>query len=507
MAANTHCSVFAEDDESLAEIHALQQKVQITDGLTDTGRTIVRYLLTKNTFQSVSEVAIAVTSTDLSRKIPVVQGSLCKMAQVPLVTPLVPLLDTFGHVFTRCTNILNTDMFCKLSEIARALFQPQETYQEYLPQLKCPSIPLAVCTVDCSSFENKPPTFLSVKASTLINYFRKRIAGETVAKLQPELPYYRGNLIKIGASTLSVGMAMISSTRTVTITELPLGHSGEDYETRLLLELQESGEIESFAPIGDTGTVAYVVAVSPEKLEELRKNGDFFATFKLVTKDPQKLRLLNSSGNEQLYQNVNHVVEEFYDWRLAEYDAQKERHLKVLEAELECLTVQTSVLTLEEAGIRSLDRTSTQAMETQLRAEYSTFSEEARQSVLNLTIWQSTHQLTEYLEVLIAKRKDIKKSIWNVKQTDAKAMWLADLTSLEPLVLQLEARRLAEFSDSTKLLYEDEARTIRKLASEARIIPLDERVLPDVDLLVQKLTDLGAEAGESEPSSDEGKSP
>jgi len=199
---------------------------------------------------------------------------------------------------------------------------------------------------------------------------------------------------------------------TVTITELPIGPSIDKY-TAHLSKLLDAGKITSFENLSTEDAPSYVLQVP----------ANFDAKALKMTKSITKscLNLLDEAGAIRTFESVAKVLVRFYDVRVAYYESRRLHLIKVLTKELRELDLKIKFIaavvqgTIDVRGAR--DAVVAQALAIDVpRAKTLEF---LRLQLLSLT--------EEKVQELMVERAGVRLDIEKFRDTNAKAMYAADL--------------------------------------------------------------------------------
>ena len=180
----------------------------------------------------------------------------------------------------------------------------------------------------------------------------KKINGEEMNKI---LPWYKGFSGKITESIdnkgnknyTATGIIKINEeTECVEITELPIHEFTRDYKSFLEKNHVDNKDyvgkrdfvIEDIKEYHIDNKISFVLKLTPESFKEIRynSNDDLIKIFKLSTSIPTTNMVLFDSKNKiKKYNNIEEIINEFYDVRLDFYNQRKKYLLSKLGFNLE----------------------------------------------------------------------------------------------------------------------------------------------------------------------------
>ena len=178
---------------------------------------------------------------------------------------------------------------------------------------------------------------------TLCDYLSCKLQGKPTPTL---IPWYRGFAGKItvtGDKVLTTGL-YTSTSKIVTVTELPIGHCGKDYEEWLRSLL--GTRLKEYADLCKHNKAHF----------EIKGFKGSIGTHTLRLESTMSLSnmvLIDAQGKPKKYANVEDILQDFYDYRLNIYSKRRDYHLKQLDQTIH--KEQLKVRFLEAVETRELD--------------------------------------------------------------------------------------------------------------------------------------------------------
>lgn len=178
----------------------------------------------------------------------------------------------------------------------------------------------------------------------VINNQKALINGDPTYEM---MPWYRGfkgrivkNISKKGqVSYNTIGIYEIMSENTVVVEELPIGLWTDDYKIFLdkiscddADKIQDHQFLKSWVSNCGNNTINFTLTFYDGKLQELVKDNSLEKELDLIKKiNISNMHLYDSNSKLKKYDNVDDILQEFYEFRLEMYVKRKEYYTKVLE--------------------------------------------------------------------------------------------------------------------------------------------------------------------------------
>ena len=171
---------------------------------------------------------------------------------------------------------------------------------------------------------------------------RDRLSGAlTSLKAVTLKPWWQGFKGEIQGNAsggwITSGMYVLDdSTRTVTIQELPVGVWTNDYKEFLDQLVQESGSgLSNFDDLCTDDEVKFILYMTRDYYEDVKADPeDFMKKFKLTsTWRTTNMVAFNTEMNIIRYAKVGHILEAYFEPRLAAYETRRQKEIQRLEAE------------------------------------------------------------------------------------------------------------------------------------------------------------------------------
>ncbi|XP_055328560.1 DNA topoisomerase 2-alpha-like [Paramacrobiotus metropolitanus] len=245
-------------------------------------------------------------------------------------------------------------IFTNLSPMARAVFHPHddpllnylnEDNQKIEPDWYIPVVPMVLINGAegiGTGWMTKIPNYNPLD---IVANLRALIRGDEIKPMKPWYKGYRGEILPVDPTRyLTNGeVAVLDQDNSIEITELPIRTWTQSYKESVVEPLLSGTEtkdgkgkpaqILDYKEYHTDTTVRFVIRMSGEKFEEFQREG-FHKAFKLQqTISMSSMVLFDSNGVIRKYDNVNDILREFFEVRMAFYGKRKDYLVAHLSAE------------------------------------------------------------------------------------------------------------------------------------------------------------------------------
>jgi DNA topoisomerase-2 len=263
----------------------------------------------------------------------------------------------------------------------------------------------------------------------------------------------------------------------IKVTELPVGYWTEDFK-ELLNDLQNDKDKEGkkitpvikdvFENYTDT-TVEFVITFGKGKLAELESGkGEYGANglekmLKLyTTSSTTNMNLFNSEDKLRKYDNVEEIIDDYYDIRLEYYEDRKDFMIEALERELLILSNKAKYIQELINGTIDLRKKKKQEITSMLQdKDYDTIDDDQEYKYLIRMPMDSVSE--ENVDKLLKEHQLKQDELDRIKETTIQQMWLSELDILEHEYLEYQKEREQAQQGDTK-----KKKTVTKVAGGAK---------------------------------------
>jgi len=348
-------------------------------------------------------------------------------------------------------------IFTRLERIARILFPEQDdNILRYLnddgtpvePQFYVPIIPMVLVNGSKGIGTGFSTEIMCYNPSDIITYLKNKLQNIIADKIE-FFPYYQGftgETVKVSDTKfLFKGKYEKIDTDKVKVTELPVGYWTEDFK-ELLNDLQNDKDKEGkkivplvkevFENYTDT-TVEFVITLSKGKLQELESlKGDHGSNgleklLKLYsTSSTTNMNLFNSEDKLKKYENVEEIIDDYFDIRLEYYEDRKDFMIESLEKELMILSNKAKYIQELLNGTIDLRKKKKQEIVDMLQdKDYNTIDGDEEFKYLVRMPMDSVSE--ENVDKLLKDHHSNQDELVRIKATTIQQMWLSELEILE----------------------------------------------------------------------------
>ena len=379
-------------------------------------------------------------------------------------------------------------IFTRLAPICRAIFpECDDALLDYLdedgqviePEHYLPILPLVLVNGADGIGTGWSTSIPNYNPRDIVANIRATLSGEETTRMHPWYKNFEGSVVEEvvkGEIRYSVvGKYEIKDETTLEISELPLRSWTTDYKDfleNLMAPKEKNAQpfITDYKEHHTDATVHFVVKMTPEKMEQARKEG-IEKKFKLISKvSTSNMHCFNAQGVIQKYQSPEAIMEAFVPLRLAAYERRRQMLLRQAESELKRMRNKTrfilavvdgelsigrkkkSVLVeeLETLGFDKMPKTqkvAAAAAQEAMDGENGDENEDASEAVgasfdylLSMPLWNLTQ---EKVDELCAEREVKTAEVTALHATTDKQLWLRDLDAFDDAMDVFDAENAA----------------------------------------------------------------
>ena len=385
-------------------------------------------------------------------------GAIVSMAQTFVGSNNINLLEPHGQFGSRLQggddSASERYIFTQLNNLTRAIFpEADDAVLNYLnddgtivePEYYVPIIPFALINGISgigTGFSCSIPPF---NPNQIIDYLKNKLQRNVRDPQSFEfVPYYegfKGKIAKIGEHKYSIcGVYEKIGEDKIRITELPVGTWTMPYTTFLegLMDgtTDKAGKkvapvIKDFTSLCTEVQVDITVVFPKGKLAELEQSGSdgVEKLLKLSTSvSSTNMHMFNSEFKLHKYTNVEEIIEDFYQVRMATYQKRKDS----LIADMRKLLVKLSnraryILANLDGSIDLRRKTAAQVTELLVSMKFDKIDEDYKY-LIKMPMDSVT---SENVASILKEKEDTEKSLAQLMATTLEQMWLSELENLE----------------------------------------------------------------------------
>ena len=348
-------------------------------------------------------------------------------------------------------------IFTRLERITRLIFPQEDDHiLKYLdddgtpvePQFYVPIIPMVLVNGSKGIGTGFSTEIMCYNPKDIIAYLKNKLKKNTNDNIE-FFPYYEGftGVTEKVSDTKFVfkGKYETLDTDKIRVTELPVGYWTEDFKIVLNdLKNDKDKEGKKIVPIikdvfenyTDT-TVEFVITFSKGKLDELvSSKGDYGCNgleklLKLYsTSSTTNMNMFNSEDKLKKYDNVEEIIDDYFDIRLEYYDDRKEFMIDVLEKEIMILS--NKVKYIQEVLDGTIDLRKKKKKEIVDMLKYKDYDIIDNDEYFEYLVKMSMDAVSEEnIEKILKEHQYKNEELIRIKSTSIEEMWLTELEILE----------------------------------------------------------------------------
>ena len=402
-------------------------------------------------------------------------------------------------------------IFTRLERITRIIFPEQDDHiLKYLnddgtpvePQYYVPIIPMVLVNGSKGIGTGFSTEILCYNPKDIIARLKNKLQNITDDNIV-FFPYYEGFTGKIEKITdtkfLFKGKYEKIDSDKIKVTELPVGNWTEDFK-ELLNDLQNDNDkdkdgkkvtsiikdvLENYT---DT-TIEFVISFSKGKLQELEAvqcdNGSngLEKLLKLYsTCSTTNMNLFTSEDKLKKYDNVEEIIDDYYDIRLEYYEDRKDFMIESLEKELMILSNKANYIQELLVGTIDLRKKKKQEIIDLIKNKnYDMIESDEEFKYLVKMPMDSVSE--ENVEKLLKEHHSKQDELERIKETSIEKMWLSELTVLEHEYQEYQKEREQSQCGDKKIL---KNKTVAKVSTVSKV----SKVLGGAKKVIKKATNI-----------------
>ena len=402
-------------------------------------------------------------------------------------------------------------IFTQLNAITRLIYRAEDdAILEYLdddgqlvePTFYAPVVPMILINGTKGIGTGFSTDIMCHNPLQVMDYIRAMLTKVPLSERGKIEPYYRGfkGTISALSSTSSTSKYLIrgvhrvdSGKKQMHVTELPVGYWTEDFKKHLEA-LIEAGAIKDYVDMSTDTVVDFTVTfpasadLQSAAFSGIVDHGCCTAVEKLLklytTESTSNMHLFDSKDQLRKYSNVEDIVHDYYETRLALYEKRKSHQLAALSAELRLLSNKARYIQEVLDGSIDLRRKRGDDLVSMLRdkgydaltpnsnaggdAQSDSDGDGNYKYLLKLPM----DSVSEENVARIMKEKGEKESQHaTLKGTGIEQLWLSDLAELREEYVKQENKRIASTKTTVSVTSSNGGASVKKIVKAAATKP------------------------------------
>ena len=346
-------------------------------------------------------------------------------------------------------------IFTNVSKITRTIFNKlDDNIVDYInsdglmvePTHYVPSIPMILINGTTGIGTGFSTSVLPHKLEDVVKAIQDKLDNKTPKKLTPWVRSFTGSITEQSLNKyMSIGKYELDdTTKTITITELPVGTWTENYKQFIEDSLmnksasdkdQKKQFIQNYYNYSTESTVKFILELVPSKYDKMVSNGvtDILKKLKLSSNlSETNMYLFNKDGQITKFKSTNEILDYYYNIRLEYYDLRKQKMIETLLQKVTELQNRVRFIRMVKAKEIDILETTEEKLNKDLekhkftklkniKDEY-TFDYLVSMAIRTLTLEKANKMEEEY--------KKLMKELEALKLVDIKDMWREDLEEI-----------------------------------------------------------------------------
>jgi|694.fasta_scaffold07849_20 DNA topoisomerase-2 len=351
--------------------------------------------------------ARACSDTDYHHGAASMEGTLVTLAQKFIGSNNMPLVEGFGQFGNRLSRKSASARYikAKISPNFRKVFRKEDDLilqhhysngDKIEPLYFIPILPVCLLNGADGIGTGHSTYILGYNPNDLKSAIQQVLKGKKLkpGTLKPWYDGYKGTIERdpVTNQVEIRGVYQEEGNLTIRVTELPVGVQDEHYEAHLH-KLMDKEIIKNFVNQSDEEGFDYLItaprSTTSKDPEELMK------LLKLVSKETENLTLWDTNGALRRFDNVEQIIEEFVEWRIARYEDRRQALIKLTEEDILWLDERIRFINFYLVNTEKFRNTGKKDLLELLSIQEDFTRPEA---LLNLSIWYLTKDKIEELE-------------------------------------------------------------------------------------------------------------
>ena len=400
-------------------------------------------------------------------------GAIVGMAQNFVGSNNINLLLPNGQFGTRMQGGKDSAseryIFTMLNKITRNIFNPaDDNILKYLnddgmsiePIFYAPIIPMILVNGSKGIGTGFSTDIMCYNPLEIISYLKYKLSNNEELQKIEFIPYYegfKGDISKIGEGKFLIkGIYEKIGPDKIKVTELPVGFWTEDFK-ELLETLIEPGNdkegkkiqssVKDYDDMSKDTNIDFTITFAKGKLNELEEtkaehgcNGIEKLLKLYSTNSTTNMHLFNAEDKLKKYNNVNDIIDDYYNTRYAMYQTRKDYMILALERELLLLSNKAKYIIENLEGTIDLRKKKKEEVIQMLKdKQYSIIDDEKEYKYLTKMTMDSVTE--ENVEKLFKEKGEKEKELETIKTTSINQMWSSELDNLKTLYIEYKESR------------------------------------------------------------------
>lgn len=261
----------------------------------------------------------------------------------------------------------------------------------------------------------------------LIRVIENKISGKKSHRIHPHYNGFKGSIEETDNGYITYGNVDVVNTTTVRITELPIGYWTHNF-TEHLHKLIEAKFIKEFLDNSTEQEVDITITISRENMMKVSKKEKLIDKFKLSSRLYTSNMHLFVDGNIRKFDQVEEIIDVFYDKRLEDYTKRKKSLLDVLNAEKTKLDNQVRFIKMVIKDELKVNNRKKDIIIKDLEKNKFDLYNDSYDYLLGMPIYSLTKEKVDELSEKLKNKKAEYNALKKLKPED---LWLNDLKDLK----------------------------------------------------------------------------
>lgn len=346
----TISNFFNEDYITFASYDNMRKIASICDGLKISQRKILYTILKNNINNENKEIKVEQLSAKASEQTSYLHGAASLngvavgLAQKFVGSNNINLLEPDGNFGTRFIRESSAPryIYTYLSDIAKYIFKKedesvleQQTFegQNIEPRVYYPIIPMILVNGTDGLSVGFSSYIAPRDPKQIIEWLEYKLKGKPYKKqLLPYFKNYDGTIIKEEDKYISKGRFQKVTAAKLIINEIPIKYNLKQY-INILDSLCDKDIIKSYKDLSDNDKFNFEIRVKLDFFDG-KTEDDILKALKLTESITDNFVLLDKNGKIKEYNNIEEILEEFYQARYNIYIKRKQFQLKQIKEEI-----------------------------------------------------------------------------------------------------------------------------------------------------------------------------
>lgn len=346
----TISNFFNEDYITFASYDNMRKIASICDGLKISQRKILYTILKNNINSENKEIKVEQLSAKASEQTSYLHGATSLngvavgLAQKFVGSNNINLLEPDGNFGTRFIKESSAPryIYTYLSDIAKYIFKKEDEAildqqmfegQNIEPKVYYPIIPMILVNGTDGLSVGFSSYIAPRDPKQIIEWLECKLKGKPYKKqLLPYFKNYDGTIIKEEDKYISKGRFQKVTAAKLIINEIPIKYNLKQY-INILDSLCDKDIIKSYKDLSDNDKFSFEIRVKLDFFDG-KTEDDILKALKLTESITDNFVLLDKNGKIKEYNNIEEILEEFYQVRYNIYIKRKQFQLKQIKEEI-----------------------------------------------------------------------------------------------------------------------------------------------------------------------------